>query len=148
MKTQWKAIRSGDRNRIATGRPPVRHLITGYSRFGMLTPTLNERGPVKCLACQDHFPNWRTGRAHECSDEAEYREYTGRLNIGTIPSHTKTKEPAPATLNIDPMEYARTLIKLFEENEELKKEVAKLWEDMNKTTAPPAPKGLTNLFRS
>ena len=46
------------------------------------------------------------------------------------------------------MEYARTLIKLFEENEELKKEVAKLWEDMNKTTAPPAPKGLTNLFRS
>jgi len=69
------------------------------------------------------------------------------LIIGTIPSHTKTKEP-PATLNIDPMEYARTLIKLFEENEELKKEVAKLWEDMNTNTAPPAPKGLTNLFRN
>ena len=144
MKTQWKAIRSGDRNRIATGRPPVRHLTAGYSRFGMLSATKNEQGPVKCLACQNHFANWRTGRAHECADEAEYRDVTGRFNIGTRPA----KQPAPATLNIDPMEYARTLIKLFEENEELKKEVAKLWEDMNKTTAPPAPKGLTNLFRS
>ena len=142
MKTQWKAIRSGDRNRTATGKPPVRHLTAGHSRFGLLTPTMSERGPVKCLACQDHFPNWRTGRAHECADEAEYRDYTGRLNIGTIPA----KQPA-ATLNIDPMEYARTLIKLFEENEKLKQEVAKLWEDMNKTTAP-APRGLTNLFRS
>ena len=147
MRPEWKAIRSGDRHRTATGKPPVRHLTAGHSRFGLLTPTLNERGPVKCLACQAHFPNWRTGRAHECADEAEYRDYTGRLNIGTIPSHTKTKEPA-ATLNIDPMEYARTLIKLYEENEELKKEVARLWEDMNKSTAPPAPRGLTNLFRS
>jgi hypothetical protein len=142
MRTEWKAIRSGDRNRTATGKPPVRHLTAGHSRFGLLTPTMSERGPVKCLACQDHFPNWRTGRAHECADEAEYRDYTGRLNIGTIPA----KQPA-ATLNIDPMEYARTLIKLFEENEKLKQEVAKLWEDMNKTTAP-APRGLTNLFRS
>ena len=144
MRTEWKAIRSGDRNRTATGRPPVRHLTAGYSRVGLLTPTMSERGPVKCLACQDHFADWDTGRAHGCADEAEYREYTGRLNIGTRPA----KQPAPATLNIDPMEYARTLIKLYEENEKLKQEVAKLWEDMNKSTAPPAPRGLTNLFRS
>jgi len=144
MRTEWRTIRNGDRNRIANGTPPVRHLTAAYSRFGMLSGTKDERGPVKCLACQDHFPNWRTGRAHECSDEAEYRDVTGRLNIVTIPA----KQPAPATLNIDPLEYARTLIKLYEENEELKKEVARLWEDMNKTTAPPAPKGLTNLFRS
>ena len=108
----------------------------------MLSGTRDERGPVKCLACRDYFENWRTGRAHQCSDEAEYREYTGRLNIGTRPATQS------ATLNIDPMEYARTLIRLYEENEELKKEVARLWEDMNKSTAPPAPRGLTNLFRS
>ena len=144
MRTEWKAIRSGDRNRIATGRPPVRHLTAVFSRFGLLSATMSERGPVKCLSCQNHFENWPTARAHECADEAEYREYTGRLNIGTRPA----KQPAPATLNIDPMEDARTLIKLFEENEKLKQEVAKLWEDMNKSTAPPAPRGLTNLFRS
>jgi len=144
MRTEWRTIRNKDRNRIANGTPPVRHLTAAYSRFGMLSATKNEQGPVKCLACQNHFANWRTGRAHECSDEAEYRDVTGRLNIVTIPA----KQPAPATLNIDPLEYARTLIKLYEENEELKKEVARLWEDMNKTTAPPAPKGLTNLFRS
>jgi hypothetical protein len=145
MNTEWRKIRNGDRNRISSGRTPVRHLTAAYSRFGMLSGTRDERGPVKCLACRDYFENWRTGRAHQCSDEAEYREYTGRLNIGTIPSHTKTKQTT--TLNIDPMEYARTLIRLYEENEELKKEVAKLWEDMNKTTAP-APRGLTNLFRN
>ena len=144
MRTEWRTIRNKDRSRIATGRSPVRHLTAAYSRFGMLSATKNEQGPGKCLACQNHFANWRTGRAHECADEAEYRDVTGRLNIWTRPA----KQPAPATLNIDPMEYARTLIKLFEENEELKKEVARLWEDMNKTTAPPAPKGLTYLFRS
>ena len=144
MRTEWKTIRNGDRNRIATGRLPVQHLTAAYSRYGLLSGTRDERGPVKCLACQAHFTDWATGRAHECADEAEYREYTGRLNIGTRPA----KQPAPATLNIDPMEYARTLIKLFEENEKLKQEVAKLWEDMNKSTAPPAPRGLTNLFRS
>ena len=144
MRTEWRKIRSGDRNLIAKGQPPVGHIKMRFSRYGLLSATTNEQGPVKCLACQNHFANWRTGRAHECSDEAEYRDVTGRLNIGTRPA----KQPAPATLNIDPLEYARTLIRLYEENEELKKEVAKLWEDMNKTTAPPAPRGLTNLFRS
>ena len=144
MRTEWHNIRSADRNRIAKGQPPVRHLNMRFSRYGLLSAVKDARGPAKCLACQTYHPDWPSARAHECSDEAEYRDYTGRLNIGTRPA----KEPAPATLNIDPMEYARTLIKLYEENEELKKEVARLWEDMNKSTAPPAPRGLTNLFRS
>jgi len=144
MRTQWRKIRSGDRNLIAKGQPPVGHIKMRFSRYGLLSATKDERGSTKCLACQTFYADWPSARAHECSDEAEYRDYTGRLNIGTIPA----KQPASATLNIDPMEYARTLIKLFEENEELKKEVARLWEDMNKTTAPPAPRGLTNLFRS
>ena len=141
MRTEWRKIRSGDRNLIAKGRPPVGHIKMRFSRYGLLSATKDERGSTKCLACQTFYADWPSARAHECADEPEYREYTGRYQI-QLPA------PAPATLNIDPMEYARTLIKLFEENEELKKEVAKLWEDMNKTTAPPAPKGLTNLFRS
>ena len=144
MRTEWHTIRSADRNRIAKGQPPVGHIKMRFSRYGLLSATKDERGSTKCLACQTFYADWPSARAHECADEPEYREYTGRLNIGTRPA----KQPAPATLNIDPMEYAQTLIKLYEENEELKKEVAKLWEDMNKTTAPPAPKGLTNLFRN
>jgi len=143
MRTEWHKIRSGDRSRIGKGKSPVQHLNKRFSRYGMLSAAKDARGPAKCLACQTYYPDWPSARGHECSDEAEYRDYTGRYQI-QLPAPA----PAPATLNIDPMEYARTLIKLFEENEELKKEVAKLWEDMNKTTAPPAPRGLTNLFRS
>ena len=111
---RWYSIRLRDRNRVDSGRPLPNSLSFPHALFGLLSPNAvrDDRGNVKCLACQTYYATWKAARMHVCPHEAEYREYTGRY-----------KRPSRPTV---------TVTELTAQVNQLRQENVKLWENQQR----------------
>ena len=128
-----------------------------YNRYGMI-------GPIgHCYSCNGRFSDTKECQTHECQYEQMFRAVSGRMipsqAVETIQPRRRRSKVAPAALVpppegkrepapewepvvIDPLLYARRLINLHDENEQLKAQIEELQtklDDLNWDKVNPTP---------
>lgn len=70
---RWNRLHRRDQKKLQAGKGPLWN--SEPNRYGLLSSCNSDQpGICRCLACDGHFSSWGEGRAHECPQEAEFRE--------------------------------------------------------------------------